>query len=140
MPRASDRARQISQETLCEITGVEPSTRSQWVRLRRLRKRGRGACEEFDAVELAVLKALMDGLRTSHAPIAWKQVRSQLPGAFEHNPLALLFDTQDLEATLVTELAQLARRAPYGHDVRVVALSERIRSVRTAFGRATDRH
>jgi hypothetical protein len=124
----------LSEERLCEIAGINRSTRHNWAK--------RGLLElaqdyrEADAVEAAVLARLFSILGTSDAPVAWVQIRSVLPDFWDVGGLDLLFDTQHKEALLASEGGAFEReRFRHSRPLRVVFLSDTIRDIRIAFTR-----
>lgn len=134
MATAADGAPTLSEERLSEIAGVNRSTRNNWA------KRGLLALAdeygESDAVEVAVLARLFAILGTSDAPIAWQQIRAELPALWGADGLDLVFDTQHKEAFLAAAGPALEReRFRHGRPLRVVFLSDTIRDIRVAFQR-----
>jgi hypothetical protein len=130
------RRRLLSEERLCEIAGVNRSTRRNWAERGLLHIRTSG-CQSIDAVELVVLDRLTDVLGGTDAPIAWLQVRADV-GAAEHDELDLIFDTQHKEAQLLSAGAPLElARLRHGRPIRVVPMTEAIRDIKAAFDRVT---
>jgi hypothetical protein len=130
--------KQISQEALCEIAGVTISRRREWARKKRLRAAGRAGYGEEDAVELAVLRVLVEEIGPTDAAIAWKQIRPKLKSAVQEKNLVALYDSQDKSTHLETSIQGLRAAHSYGHRTAIVDLADPIRRVRTAFGRLTD--
>lgn len=131
-PRSSDR---ISQEALCEIAGVTVSARREWAKRKRLREAGRAKYGERDAIELAALRALMECLGPTDAPIAWDQIKKQVSSASRNEQLVAIFDRQDKAAAVESSIRGLRARLVYGHPTTVVDLAEPIARVRLAFFR-----
>jgi hypothetical protein len=63
-----------------------------------------------------------------------------VPALATHADLVAVFDIQDKEAALVTDLTAARRAAPYGHRVVFIDLADPIARVRRAFERATTQY
>jgi len=138
MPGQADGSAKVSEQQLSEIAGITASLRQTWANKGRLRKGGRGGYREDDAVELSALKAIMDSLGPSDAPIAWKQVRDAVEERQREGHLVLIFDRQDKTAGLAATLPQIEQLVAPGRKTSLVLLSEPIMRVRRAFALLTD--
>ena len=135
MPDASDGL--VGSEALvCEVTGVSQPLRHKWIEKYGLRRRPRGAYEDFDVRELAALRCILDTLGPGDGGIAWHLIREQLVDVWDASPLVLLFDLQDKEATLVTLMPALAEALAYGHRVLAARLDDPLARASRAFVRA----
>jgi hypothetical protein len=133
--RAKDR---ISQETLCEIAGTSVSVRREWAKKKRLRERGRAGYEEEDAVELAALRALIEGLGPTDGAIAWSQLRPELANRANDPDLVAVYDAQEKSASLEASLGGLRSRLTFGHHIAIVDMADPIERIRQAFRRVAD--
>ena len=135
LAEASDGPR-ISQENLCEIVGVTPAMRRRWADRHHLEKRGGDGYLEYDAVELAALRALDRCLPSTEAQLAWEQLREMLGENLDLSaPLLAAYDRQDKKAGLIVTLADLVDFSEYGHPVLVIDFGDPIKRVRSAFAR-----
>jgi hypothetical protein len=103
----------------------------------RLRK-GTPDFSEWDAIEFAALRALVEALGTNDGPVAWKQLRPDLRARADTPDLLAVFDVQDKLAGYANTATQVRELAPYGHHVAAVDLADPIARVRRAFARATE--
>jgi hypothetical protein len=124
----------ISEARLCEIVGVDRSTRRKWAKRELLRVRK--TYEERDAVELCVLARLTAVLGPTDAPIVWVQIRDDLMSADDQN-LDIVVDAQYKGAFLTTDLGSSAERLRHERPVRVLSLERQLREIREAFARLT---
>lgn len=125
----------LSQESLCEITGVSLSTRREWAKKGRLRELGRSKYEELDAVQLVAVGALIGALGPSDAVIAWSQLKDTLVERASEEDLVAMFDTKDKEARLESSIEGVRKALVYGHRAVVVDLAGPIAKVLAAFRR-----
>src|SRR5438105_4724149 len=83
-PRLSEG--RISVSRMCEIAGADEDIRQQWLGSRFIEKCAEDGCNEDDALELTVLRIVMDALGAEDARIAWvsrdKKMFEQLRGGF----------------------------------------------------------
>jgi hypothetical protein len=135
MPPRPDGRGTLSEARLCEIAGVERSTRRKWVKRKLLH--ARPVYTEDDAVELAVLALLAATLGPTDAPVAWVQIRGDVMRRKWGRELDLIFDTQLKAALLTNDLPSLAASLRHGRPVRVVSLHRTIDEIRSAFKRVT---
>jgi hypothetical protein len=125
----------ISEKRLCEIAGVNRTTRRTWAGRGLLRIDTRGYTAR-DAVEVAVLAGLAATLSPSDAVVAWRQVRAHVRVHHAAAELDLIFDTQHKEAIVVAEGETLElARLRHGRAIRVVPLAGVVRDIRAAFAR-----
>ncbi len=134
MARRPDGSATISEERLCEIAGVNRTTRRKWAKRGLLRARKTGY-EESDAVELAVLNRLTALLGPSDGPLAWKQTRPEIAKQRSSAQVDLIFDQQYKEALLTTRVGSIGTRLRHGRPVRVINLSDVISEIRQVFKR-----
>jgi hypothetical protein len=130
----SDDQKRISQSLLCEIVGSSASTHNSWINKGRLERRPSKHYEEEDAVNFAVLRALMEGLGPTDGPLAWDQL-DELQDRVDEPDLVALFDRQDKKGSLVSAMTELRGKHSYGHPLAVVDLADPIERVRVAFQR-----
>jgi hypothetical protein len=134
MARRSDGPPTISEERLCEIAGVNRTTRRKWAKRGLLRARKSGY-EESDAVELSILNRLSTTLGPFDAAVAWRQIRDEVGNQEGSAKIDLVFDTQYKHALLTTGLARLGPKLRHGRPVRVISLNDAIEEIRQAFER-----
>lgn len=132
------RVKKISQEALCEIAGVTISRRREWARKKQLRAAGRSGYGEDDAVELAVLRVLVEELGPTDAAIAWKQTRPKLKSNAQETDLVALYDFQDKSVRLEASIRGVRAAHSYGHRTAIVDLADPIGRIKTAFARLVD--
>jgi hypothetical protein len=137
MPTPPDGSVRVSEQRLSELAGIQAPLRQNWATKGRLHRRGRDGYDEADAIELVVLKALMDSLGALDGPIAWADARDQVNRRVDDPNLVLIFDVQDKQASVVSDMEALRDAAPYGHRVLVIDLADPICRVRISFGRVT---
>src|ERR1044072_6239588 len=94
MAEPSDRQRTISESLACEIAGLSPQKRRQWVDRGMLDQPARDArLTELQVIELAVLRELHDVLRSRDAPIIWGELRESIRGQLLQRTLDVVVDT-----------------------------------------------
>ena len=124
--------------TIAEIAGITRQLHSQWASKGMVRQPGHDGCDEFDLIELTVLRALIADLGPEEARIAWTQVRGALKSRLPTGQLDVIYDSQRKLAKLATSSIEVADGVRHGRPVRVLPLEEVLAINRDAFRRAID--
>jgi hypothetical protein len=136
MPVRPDDAPRLRGSRLCEITGVIRQTRDKWAQRGLLRSAD--DYDQFDLVELAVLKLLFDSLKKSHVTIAWARVRPNLREVMPGPQLTLVWDPQRRSAELSFDADEIVALARHGRPVHVLDLGSAVEWAREAFRREVE--
>jgi hypothetical protein len=136
MPARPDDPLRLSGSRLCEITGVNRQTRDTWTDAGLLRKGN--DYDQFDLVELVVLKLLLDTLPKKHAKFAWTRVRSQLKELMPGPQLTLVWDPQRRSAELAFDAEAIIPLVRHGRPVQVLDLGSAVELAREAFRREAE--
>jgi hypothetical protein len=112
-------------------------SRDRWVERGLLRRSD--DYDEFDLLELVVLKLLFDTLRKSHVELAWSRVRPSLREVIPGSHLTLVWDIQHRSAELSLDDATLSRLVRHGRLVQALDIGKAIDEARRAFRREIER-
>jgi hypothetical protein len=139
MPRQSDGKPTLGVTVACEIAGLAPSKRRDWVEKGVLDQPLTAAkLSELQVVELALLRELHDDLGPKDAAVVWSASRDLLLGGLLAPHLDLVVDLGYREAVVVTDASALADAVRTGRPVKVLPLAALTRRVRDAFRRMTE--
>jgi hypothetical protein len=136
VPNVSDRTPVLPESLACEVAGLAPSKRRDWVKRGLLRQPLKGArLRDLHVIELAVVRELHDVLGPRDAGLAWREVREQFRDTVPSSGLAIVVDLGYREAVLVSTDEELVRAVSTTRPVQVIPLGELIERVRAAVTR-----
>lgn len=113
----------FSAARLCEVTGVSPQTRNEWVKRKLVDRKDRYG--QIDVIEQSVLKALLAGeVKKGHVPLFWQQVRVFLRRRVLSEADVLVWDPQERQATFVSTAEETRRAVVHGRSIFAVPIGE----------------
>jgi len=137
VPTAPD-ITEISENLACEIAGLTPQKRRDWVKKGLLEQPTTNAkLSELQVVQLALLRELHDVLGSRDAGLAWSELRKQLSGRLPVGELDVVVDLGYREVTLVADPAALPATVRTKRPICVIPVEELLTRVRAAFRRVT---
>lgn len=136
MSQPPDRPRTISESLACEIAGLSPPKRRQWVERGTLDQPARDVqLTELQVVELAVLRELHDIFGPRDAAVLWAELHEPLRDHLLQPTIDVVVDTGYREVALATSDTELARHARSGRPIRVLSIGPLVQHCRDAFRR-----
>jgi hypothetical protein len=136
MSQRSDRPRTISESLACEIAGLSPPKRRQWVERGTLDQPARDVqLTELQVVELAVLRELHDVFGPRDAAALWGELHEPLREHLLQPTIDIVVDTGYREVALATSDTALARHVRTGRPIRVLSVGALVQRCRDAFRR-----
>jgi hypothetical protein len=135
MPRRSD-ASVIAENLGCEIAGLTPAKRRDWVKKGLLdQPTSRSKLSELQVVHLALVRELNNLLGPRDGGIVWLELKKLLTDRVPAGDLDLVVDLGYREVTLVSDRDAIGDAVRTTRPIRVIPLGPLITRVREAFRR-----
>jgi hypothetical protein len=135
MPQRSD-APLIAENLACEIAGLTPSKRRDWVKKGLLdQPTSKSKLSELQVVHLALVRELNHLLGPRDGGIVWLELKKLLAGRVPAGDLDLVVDLGYREVTLVHDRDAIGDAVRTTRPIRVIPLGPLITRVREAFRR-----
>jgi hypothetical protein len=135
MPSRVD-ATVIPENLACEIAGLAPSKRRDWVKKGLLdQPTTKAKLSELQVVQLALVRELHDVLGSRDGGVIWLEVQRQLASRVPVGHLDVVVDLGYREVALVSEADGLSPAVRTTRAVRVIPMEDLISRVREAFRR-----
>ncbi|HZT94772.1 MAG TPA: hypothetical protein VE985_09870 [Gaiellaceae bacterium] len=135
MPLESDEPL-IPENLACEIAGLAPSKRRDWVKRGLLNQPTRRAkLSELQVVHLAIARELHDLLGPRDGGIVWLELQPLLAPQLPFAHFDMVVDLGYREVTVVTDPNEIPALVRSGRPVRVISFDELVSRVSGAFKR-----
>jgi hypothetical protein len=136
VPARADDRKTLPESLACEVAGLAPPKRRDWVKRGVLDHPLKDAqLRELQVVELAVVRELHDVLGPRDATVVWKEIRESLRESVMADELFVVVDVAYREATLATSPEEVAAAVTTSRAVRVLTMGDLVQRVRAAFSR-----
>lgn len=135
MPNQSD-VSLIPENLACEIAGLAPSKRRDWVKKGLLdQPTTKAKLSELQVVHLALVRELHDQLGPRDGGIVWLELQQLITERLPVGHFDIVVDLGYREVRIVTDANEIPRLVRTGRALRVIPLADLVGRVREAYRR-----